>query len=74
MALFASKRMTIVENLVSAGKNDAVEEIHAYLKKNKDKVLFRESNEDEFSTLMEGYYPLLRNRILFLYKNKHYIK
>ena len=45
-----------------------------YLLKNKDTVLFREPNEDEFSVIMEGHHPLLRNRILFLYQNKQYIK
>lgn len=45
-----------------------------YILNNKDKVLFRESNEDEFSAIMDGYHPLLRNRILFLHQNKHYIE
>jgi Zn-dependent protease with chaperone function len=45
-----------------------------YLKKNTDKVLFRETNEDRFSAIMNGSHPLVRNRILFLHKNKKYIQ
>jgi Zn-dependent protease with chaperone function len=44
-----------------------------YLKANKDHALFRETNEDAFSVLMEGRHPLIRNRILFLAQNQTYM-
>ncbi|MBN1997176.1 M48 family metalloprotease [candidate division KSB1 bacterium] len=43
-----------------------------YLLENENKVLFRDSNEDKYTILMEGMHPSLRDRILFLHKNVKY--
>jgi|GEM_PF-5717132 len=60
------------DNIIKNNKIDE-EEFPAfieYLGKNRDKLLIKSANEDPFLIKLNASHPLVRDRILFLYKNR----